>query len=435
MSWKVVEISSFIKERKGKFKPDNKEIQGLKRIEKINFSGKIFLSDKSSKTNMILVKNGDLIISGINVAKGAMAIYSGKEDVKATIHYSSYIYDKEKIDIEFLNHFLKSQTFINAIKEQIPGGIKTEIKPKHILPLKVFIPTKIHGQRKIVEILNNRNSVVNGISTALTHQLDLVKKLRQSFLREAMQGKLIDNGELKIENEETGTELLAKIKAEKKQLINGGKIRKPKPLPPITKEQIPFEIPDSWVWCRLGELAIKRDGERKPISQSERERREKIYDYYGASGVIDQIDGFTHDGKFVLIGEDGANLKAKSTPIAFIAEGKFWVNNHAHVLEFVDDITNYFMTYCLNIIDINPYITGGFQPKLSQGNLIQIEIPLPPLSEQKRIVAKLDELMSYCDSLEESIKNSQTENEMLLHQVLREALEPKTESIKEEVKL
>ncbi len=185
---------------------------------------------------------------------------------------------------------------------------------------------------------------------------------------------------------DTGAELLEKIKAEKAQLIKAKKLKAEKDFSPIKPNEIPFEIPKNWVWCRLGEMSINCDGERIPISQSEREKKEKIYDYYGASGVIDKIDGYTHDGKYLLIGEDGANLKAKSTPIAFIAEGKFWVNNHAHVLNFLDDTTLMFMEYCLNAVDIKPFITGGFQPKLSQGNLNIIPIPLPPLSEQERIV-------------------------------------------------
>lgn len=171
-------------------------------------------------------------------------------------------------------------------------------------------------------------------------------------------------------------------------------------------------------------MSINCDGARKPISQSERQNKDKIYDYYGASGVIDKIDGFTHDGKFLLIGEDGANLIAKSTPIAFIAEGKFWVNNHAHVLDFLDDITKTYMKYCLNTIDIKPFISGGFQPKLNQANLNLIQIPLPPLHEQEQIVVKLEELMAFCDGLEECIKESQGYNEKLLQQVLREALQP-----------
>jgi type I restriction enzyme S subunit len=195
-----------------------------------------------------------------------------------------------------------------------------------------------------------------------------------------LQYAIIELGKVQNDQTETGADLLQKIKAEK------GKNKKEKELLPIKAEEIPYKIPDNWVWCRLGEMSINCDGARIPISQSERDRKEKIYDYYGASGVIDKIDGYTHDGKYLLIGEDGANLVAKSTPIAFIAEGKFWVNNHAHVLDFIDNTTMNYMEYCLNSIDITPFISGGFQPKLSQGNLNMIPIPLPPLSEQQKIV-------------------------------------------------
>jgi type I restriction enzyme S subunit len=327
--------------------------------------------------------------------------------------------DENILRADYLYRFLD----LNREKElvgRMRGMANVTLPMKEIAQIEIPVPP-IEAQIDFVEQYSTLEEKSNYLGVELKHQLDLVKQLRQAILREAMQGKLVPQDP----NDEPASVLLEKIKAEKERLIKKKKIKKQKPLPSITEEEIPFEIPDNWVWCRLGELAINRDGERKPISQSERESREKIYDYYGASGIIDQIDGYTHNGKYVLIGEDGANLRAKSTPIAFIAEGKFWVNNHAHVLEFVDDITNYFMTYCLNIIDINSFITGGFQPKLSQGNLIQIEIPLPPLSEQQRIVAKLDELMGYCDELEASIKESQQQNELLLQQVLREALEPK----------
>ena len=269
-----------------------------------------------------------------------------------------------------------------------------------------------------VQFVNMQDSKVE-LNVELTHQLDLIKQLRQAFLREAMQGKLVKSTNAK----ETGQQLLAKIKAEKAKLIADKKLKKEKELSPISEDEIPFEIPNHWAWCRLGEMSINCDGARKPISQTERQNKDKIYDYYGASGIIDKIDGYTHDGKFLLIGEDGANLIAKSTPIAFIAEGKFWVNNHAHVLDFIDDITKIFMTYCLNTIDIKPFISGGFQPKLNQANLNLMQIPLPPLHEQEQIVSKLEELMKFCDSLEQSIKESQGYNEMLLQQVLRVALQ------------
>lgn len=325
------------------------------------------------------------------------------------------------IDLKFYH------MIFNEFKDDIVKNTKAGTS-KEAIGLKAFgnyklpyfnIDKQVEAKNQFV---NMQESKVE-LNTELTHQLGLIKQLRQAFLREAMQGKLVGSVQLKV-GSETGHELLAKIKAEKAQLIAEKKLKKEKELPPITADEIPFEIPEHWAWCRLGEMSINCDGARKPISQSERQNKDKIYDYYGASGVIDKIDGFTHDGKFLLIGEDGANLIAKSTPIAFIAEGKFWVNNHAHVLDFLDDITKTYMKYCLNTIDIKPFISGGFQPKLNQANLNLIQIPLPPLHEQEQIVVKLEELMAFCDGLEECIKESQGYNEKLLQQVLREALQP-----------
>ena len=186
---------------------------------------------------------------------------------------------------------------------------------------------------------------------------------------------------LKNNGAENGLDLLNKIKAEKKS-----KGIKEKDISSLNLDKPPINIPKNWIWCNLSEMCINRDGERKPISQSERDLKQKIYDYYGASGIIDKIDGYTHEGELLLIGEDGANLISRSTPIAFIAKGKYWVNNHAHVIETMDRITLDYLCRYINSIDLKPFVTGGFQPKLSQGNLNVIPIPLPPLSEQKNIV-------------------------------------------------
>ena len=112
MSWQKVKLGTFLKVRENRFKPNDKAIAKLKRIDKIDFSGNIYISDKPSNTDMILVKKGDLVISGINVQKGAMSVYQGDEDVTATIHYSSYEFDTTKIDIEFLKFFLKFFIFL-----------------------------------------------------------------------------------------------------------------------------------------------------------------------------------------------------------------------------------------------------------------------------------------------------------------------------------
>ncbi len=255
MTWERVTLGSFLKVREDRFKPDDRRIAGLKRVDKIDFSGNLHLSDSLSKTDMILVKNGDLLISGINVYKGAVIVYEGKEDITATIHYSSYEFDKNKIDIDFLKLFLKSPEFLDAIKEQVPGGIKTEIKPKHFLPLEVEIPNRVEDQRELVKAFLKVESKNTELATELIHQLDLVKQLRQAFLREAMQGKLVPQDP----RNEPASELLKRIKAEKALLIKQGKIKKGKELPPIKPEEIPFEIPGNWVWCRLGEITLRSE--------------------------------------------------------------------------------------------------------------------------------------------------------------------------------
>ena len=187
--WNKNKVGEFLFERAGKYKPNAEEIVGLKRIDKIDFSGNFHIAQKPSKTNMILIKPGDLVISGINVAKGAMGIYSDNEDVTATIHYSSYTFDKDRISLEYFKRFLRSPEFIKLLKEQVKGGIKTEIKSKHLLPLEIYLPT-LEKQQDIAAHFQKFESGNDKVKNELTHQQTLLKKLRQQVLQEAIEGKL-----------------------------------------------------------------------------------------------------------------------------------------------------------------------------------------------------------------------------------------------------
>ena len=147
----------------------------------------------------------------------------------------------------------------------------------------------------------------------------------------------------------------------------------------------------------------------------------KGFPYYGASGIIDEIDGYTHDGDFLLVGEDGSNLRLRSTPVAFNASGKIWVNNHADVLEFIEPVLQEFIAHRINSMNITPFVTRGFQPRLSQENLNRIPIPLPPLAEQAAIVERVEALMTTCRTLEAEIEQSRTHAAHLLQAALKEA--------------
>lgn len=148
-----------------------------------------------------------------------------------------------------------------------------------------------------------------------------------------------------------------------------------------------------WENKLLGNVTDNYDSKRIPLSKAEREKLEKKYDYYGASGIIDKVDQFIFDGKYLLIGEDGANLVMRSKPIAFIADGKFWVNNHAHVLKVKPDKNMEYLCYYINSISLAPYVTGSAQPKMSQSKMNTIPVPIPEYAEQNEIVRILDSLV------------------------------------------
>ena len=131
---------------------------------------------------------------------------------------------------------------------------------------------------------------------------------------------------------------------------------------------------------------INRDFERIPLSVSQRQNLDKIYDYYGASGVIDKVDKYLFDKDLLLIGEDGANLINRSTPIAFVASGKYWVNNHAHVLDVCGGMRLYYIALFINAISLIDYVTGTAQPKMNQEKMNSILVAVPPKDEQTRII-------------------------------------------------
>jgi len=138
-----------------------------------------------------------------------------------------------------------------------------------------------------------------------------------------------------------------------------------------------------WRERTLGELTDNFDGVRVPVKEAD--RRTGPHPYYGASGIVDHVDGFLFDGEYLLIAEDGENLRTRTTPVAFLARGKFWVNNHAHVVRGNDEADTRFLMYSLAATDISGYLTGSTMPKLTQGNMNRIPLLAPPLPEQRAI--------------------------------------------------
>ena len=268
------------------------------------------------------------------------------------------------------------------------------------------IVAQINELEPIIQEYHSKEQAVSALNTTFP------EALKKSILQEAVQGKLVPQNP----DDEPASVLLERIRAEKQALIKAGKIKRDKHESVIVTrdkipyeiidgkerciaDEVPFELPESWCWCRFGTAMVNRDAERIPLSVSEREKLDKIYDYYGASGVIDKVDRFLFDKPLLLIGEDGANLLLRSKPIAFIAKGQYWVNNHAHVLDTVGGLSMEYICVYINAINLSPYVTGTAQPKMNQEKMNSILVPIPPIEEQHRIVAKIEEIMPMIERL------------------------------------
>ena len=165
---------------------------------------------------------------------------------------------------------------------------------------------------------------------------------------------------------------------------------------------------EGWENITLSGICENLDSKRVPITKNKRIHGN--VPYYGASGIVDYVKDYLFDEDLLLISEDGANLLARTYPIAFSITGKTWVNNHAHVLRFDNSVTQQYVEYYMNSISLESYVSGMAQPKLNQRSLNSIIIPIPPLPEQKAIVKIIDEAFAKIDqakaNIEKNIENA-----------------------------
>jgi type I restriction enzyme S subunit len=228
-----------------------------------------------------------------------------------------------------------------------------------------------------------------------------VAKMRRFIIDLAVRGNIVPQSD----KDEPADKLLARVEFEKARLIKAGEIKKQDPLPPVSPNAIPFTMPSGWIASQLGDVAVCLDYMRRPINGTERDLRvagkkqSKLFPYYGATQQQGWIDDFIFDGELVLLGEDGVpffdDLRTKS----YLISGKTWVNNHAHVFRGIL-VSNRYLMHWLNTFDYTGRVAGTTRSKLNQAKAVDIPIALPPIAEQKRIVAKVDELMALCDRLE-----------------------------------
>ena len=443
--WKKVKIGEFLTEREGRFKPDDKRISKYQRLDKIDFSGNIHLSNKPTKTDMILVQPGDLVISGINVAKGAITVYQGEEPVCATIHYSSYTFDSSIVDLDYFKFFVKSAAFIAAMQKQVKGGIKTEIKPKHLLALEISIPD-LGTQKKIVEEISSQLETTEQLSSEIEKQKSYAKQLRQNILQEAIEGKLTADWRKQHPIQKGNPDydaqaLLNYLQQKKESLKNDPLVKREKIRTPVSDTEKEFSIPNNWIWIRMGELCypitkgttpdvheIKAEGEIPYLKMFNIVNQKIDFDYRPQ-----YISKKVHDEKLTRskVYPNDVIMNIVGPPMGKIAiitdEFPEWNLNQAMAIFRGYDISiNPYIYVFLNSMIWFKYVhTLGVvgQENMSLEQCKDIAIPLPPLAEQKEIVARVEQHLQTITQLETQIATRETTTKQLMQSILKDAFE------------
>lgn len=385
-----------------------------------------------------ICSEGDFLVAEMDAKLGGYGFVPDELDgAIVSSHYFLFEIDETKIRRSYIELLSQLGIFQSQIKA-VGSTNYSSIRPRNVLEWE--IPNiSLERQVEIEGIFEAFKTDCKSISNELNNQLELISQLRQAFLCEAMQGKLVSN---ETSDGKTGADLLAEIQAEKAQLIKEKKIKKPKELSPISEDEKTFDIPENWTWCRLTDITeIVRGGSPRPAGDPKYYNGKipflKVGDLTGYKGYY--VKGFNStikeeglyktryiDVETLLLTNSGATLG-----IPRICNFSTTFNDGIAAFTYIGKNNIFFLYNFLlskSLWFLEEASKGQGQPNLNTGIIGDAVLALPPLEIQKRIVYKLDELMQYCDNLENSVKESQQYNDMLLQQILREALEGKEES-------
>jgi len=271
----------------------------------------------------------------------------------------------------FLNYQLLGSLHKEMISVEGNGFTRINLRQDRLLDIPVFIPP-LSEQQQIVSFLDTKTSLIDSLIEKTQQKIELLKEKRTSLINEVVTKGLNPNVEMK----DSGVEWIGKI-------------------------------PSHWVLSKVMYVLEFHNNVRIPLSSEDRGKRQGQYRYYGSTGIIDYIDDYLFDGEYILIGEDGSNLRLRTYRLSNVVFGKFWVNNHSHILRSKDG-NNHYYSHLLELTDFSNYITGSTQPKLTMDNLKIVPMVSPPLSEQKQIVEYLDEQTGLIDKTI-SIEKKRTE--------------------------
>jgi len=336
MNWEEVELNNVCQIENGfAFKSKDYLLDGVPLVRISNFNnGDVIFDHKSAyldksflsaKSDFIVTK-GDVVIALSGATTGKYGIYSLERPALLNQRIGILKYGSStEMDDRFFYHYLG--ILQKEIFRKAGGAAQPNISTKEIGKLKIPLPP-LPTQKKIAAILDAADNYRQKTKALI----DKYDQLTQSIFLDMF----------------------------------GDPVRNEK----------------GWDVEKLGDVTVNLDSKRIPVKQADRDLMKELYPYYGATGVIDLVDNFTHEGQLLLIAEDGKALVNRNKPIAFMAEGKYWVNNHSHVIDKTDVLNLRFLEYQFRLLKIRKFVTGIDQYKLNRSNMDRIPIILPPIEKQ-----------------------------------------------------
>jgi len=336
---------------------------GMKESTVLSLSyGRVIVKDEDKMTGLVpesyetyqIVQPGDIIIRGTDLQNDVTSLRTGLAKDHGIIT-SAYINLRPKPNAyaEFLHYLLHSYD-VKKVFYGLGSGLRQNLSYVDFKYLTIPLPS-LPEQRAIVAFLDDKCAKIEGAVKIKEDQIALLRERRQIIIQDAVTGGLNPAAPMK----DSGIDWIG-------------------------------QIPAHWELKSIRYAFRFRNYQRVPISASDREGKQGEYPYYGASGIIDYVQDYIFDEDLILIAEDGANLLSKSTPLAFVATGKYWVNNHAHILEPLFPGFKYWAEL-LSAADYTVYISGSAQPKLTRDRLGSVRVPVPPADERNAIISFIEQ--------------------------------------------
>lgn len=439
MSGEKAKIKSFLLRRK-----DSVEIQNSIEYKRITIKTKhqgIFLRDcvKGSLIGTKLqfrVKKGQFLLSKIDARLGAFGIVPDELDGGIiTGNFWTFDVDKSKVDVEWFNLFTSSGNFYEICNQASSGTTHRKyLDESKFLNFEIYLPD-IGEQKKFLTAYKNYNNYFKSLNFEISKQELYLQQLRQSILQEAVQGNLVAQDP----EDEPAEQLLQRIKAQKQQLIKEGKLKKEKELPPVTADEIPFELPKGWVWCRLGEIINLVSG--VTLGKTYKEPLIKV-PYLRVANVQRGFVDITNL-KDLHVPQHEIEKYALSKGDLVMIEGGDWDKvgrcaiwngeiepcihqNHVFRLRFLGNISNNWSELFLNSPVARRYFESCSKQTTNLASINKTQLtntifPLPPLTEQSRIATKVEKLMRLVDQLDQDVLQGQEKARQLLQAILKEA--------------